>query len=266
MSQNSIIMPGSPLTGTGLVSAVDGAFDSLATDFSGASEPGTTWALMKWADLTNNILKIRNLTNDGWINFMDLTTGEVFNAANVKTSVSSLVVNNWTGRTAAEANSWYAVCWSTELGLFVVVGASGTYRVMTSPDGITWTGRTAAEANSWISVCWSAELGLFVAVGADGTHRIMTSPDGITWTARTAAEANFWRSVCWSAELGLFVAVGADGTHRIMTSPDGITWTARTAAEANFWISVCWSAELGLFVAIANNTGTHQVMTSLIYN
>lgn len=87
MSQNSIIIPGSPLSGTNLASAITNANNSIATDFSGTSEPGTTWALMKWADTTNNILKIRNLANTAWISFMDLVTGNILtNAATATTT------------------------------------------------------------------------------------------------------------------------------------------------------------------------------------
>ena len=53
-------------------------------------------------------------------------------------------VETWTARTSAgEGNSWVSVCWSPELSLFVATALTGTYRVMTSPDGITWTARSA---------------------------------------------------------------------------------------------------------------------------
>ena len=90
---------------------------------------------------------------------------------------TSMAGRNWTIRTSAADNSWYSVCWSPELGLFVAVASSGTgNRVMTSPDGVTWTIRTSAADNNWRSVCWSPELGLFVAVAYSGTgDRVMTS-------------------------------------------------------------------------------------------
>ena len=159
----------------------------------------------------------------------------------------------WTARAATEANAWRAVTYGN--GLFVAVAATGTNRVMTSPDGATWTARAAPEANQWRSVTYGD--GLFVAVAYDGTNRVMTSPDGITWTARAAAEANMWRSVTYGN--GLFVAVANSGTNRVMTSPDGVTWTARAAPEANSWYGVTYGN--GLFVAVAYS-GTNRVMTS----
>ena len=155
----------------------------------------------------------------------------------------------------------YSVCWSSELSKFVAIGYSGTYRAMTSSDGITWSGHNAI-ANNWYSVCWSPELSKFVAVAYNGTSsRVMTSSDGSTWSGHIVPDSNVWNAVCWSSELSIFVAVSSDGTYRVMTSPDGTTWTSRTAAEDTYWRDVCWSPELSLFVAVASG-GTNRVMTS----
>ena len=83
----------------------------------------------------------------------------------------------FSAKTGIVNNTWYSVCWSAELSLFVAVASSGTgNRVMTSPDGITWTSRTSAADNSWRSVCWSPELSLFVAVAETGSgNRVMTA-------------------------------------------------------------------------------------------
>jgi len=173
-----------------------------------------------------------------------------------------------TNVTGVPDNSWYDVCWSPELGLFVAVAYDGSNRIMTSYDGFNWTSRTSPnEYTAWVSVCWSPELGLFVAVaeaGTSGANRVMTSPDGTTWTGRTSANENSgWISVCWSPELGLFVAVSWSGSKRVMTSPNGINWTGRPSSndEVNEWWDVCWSKELGIFVAVANR-GTNKIMTS----
>ena len=68
-------------------------------------------------------------------------------------------IGTWTARTSAADNSWRAITWSPELGLFCAVSYSGTgNRVMTSPDGITWTAGNSAADNQWLSVAWSPEL------------------------------------------------------------------------------------------------------------
>jgi microcystin-dependent protein len=56
------------------------ALGAVATNFSGAADPFTITTItilpfMTWADTGNNILKIRNATNDDWISTIDLTTG-----------------------------------------------------------------------------------------------------------------------------------------------------------------------------------------------
>lgn len=160
-----------------------------------------------------------------------------------------------------------AMCWSPQLGLFVVVSSTSSSgrNVMTSPDGITWTLQTSPNM-SWKSVCWSPELNLLVAVANGGTgNRVMTSPDGINWTSRTAPTMT-WTSVCWSAEKSLFVAVanGSTSTNRVMSSPDGINWTSRDTPgnQGVSWTSVCWSPEKSLFVAVADGSSSSRVMTS----
>jgi hypothetical protein len=185
----------------------------------------------------------------------------------VSKAVADNVVSLWEARAAPNANFWYSVCWSAELGIFVAVSlGTNTSRVMTSPNGINWTGRTASD-NSWFSVCWSPQLSLFVAVATGGTNRIMTSPNGTTWTTTAAPINNNWRSVCWAAELNTFVAVASEGgtaSNRVMISSDGITWVSAAAPNTNEWQSVCWSPQLSRFVAVASAGGTasNRVMIS----
>ncbi len=169
--------------------------------------------------------------------------------------------------TFPNTNTWYAICWSPQLGIFCAVAAFGTAgsRVMTSPDGITWTTRTSAADLQWVNIIWIPELFLFVAIANSGTgNRVMTSPNGITWTSRTSAADNNWYGITWSPELNLIVVVGASGVgNRVMTSPDGITWTSRTSAADISWVAVGWSPELRLFVAVAESGTGNRIMTSI---
>lgn len=65
MSQNSLVVPNG--TGASVRAAVNSALDTLKTQNSGSSAPGTTSAYMLWADTTNDLLKIRNAANTAWI-------------------------------------------------------------------------------------------------------------------------------------------------------------------------------------------------------
>ena len=174
------------------------------------------------------------------------------------TDISNATLTNtgasiWTGWTAT-SGIWSSIAYGN--GLFVAVtGTATTYRVMTSPDGITWTGRSAAQANSWTSVAYGN--GLFVAVSSDGTNQVMTSPDGINWTARVAAAANQWQGISYLN--GQFVAVSNTGTNRIMTSSNGITWVLQTSPDQGYWVSVAYGNST--YVAVAT-FGTNRVYTS----
>lgn len=141
---------------------------------------------------------------------------------------------NWTPRGIPFGASLggYGVCWSPDLGLFVITTVGFT---ATSPDGITWTATTAPAGFSSGGVCWAGPLSLFVATGPATVGSAWTSPDGVTWTAQTTpfdGAGGQSESILWSFEQGLVIIGGSDptSTYAIMTSPDTITWTAQTTA------------------------------------
>lgn len=69
MAQNSITVSTTPpLQGLAMVNDINAAFQSLSTDFSGATDPAQHAApFSTWADTGNMQLKRRNATNDGWV-------------------------------------------------------------------------------------------------------------------------------------------------------------------------------------------------------
>lgn len=48
---------------------MNSAFQALASNSSGATEPSTTYAYQWWYDTSTDVLKIRNADNDAWISF-----------------------------------------------------------------------------------------------------------------------------------------------------------------------------------------------------
>jgi len=54
-------------------SDLNSALQALASLSSGSSEPSVTYANMLWYDALNNILKIRNEVDDGWISLFSLS-------------------------------------------------------------------------------------------------------------------------------------------------------------------------------------------------
>lgn len=171
--------------------------------------------------------------------------------------------NSWTAQ-AAPDGTWNDVCYGA--GQFVAVGASGTNRVMTSPDGIVWTGRDAAAAYVWNSVVWNGKIYVAVCDHSSGYNKVMTSTDGIVWALQSApANTNDWGCVIWSNAAGLFVAVARNSVvpnSLVMTSPDGLAWTTRTTS-GNTKIAAVECSPTGLFVAIpAPGDATGKMLTS----
>ena len=87
---NKLPLAGGHLTGAvttdstidGREIAEDGTkLDALATNNSGAAEPVTKYPYMFWADIPNDILKLRNANNTNWIDFLKLSTGTTLTPA-----------------------------------------------------------------------------------------------------------------------------------------------------------------------------------------
>lgn len=57
-----------PLPGVVAVPALNAALQTIATDFSGDTDPAAlAWPLSKWADTANNLVKRRNAANTEWV-------------------------------------------------------------------------------------------------------------------------------------------------------------------------------------------------------
>jgi len=60
-------------TGSAFRADLNNALSAILSSNSGGSEPSTKTAYMFWADTNNNILKLRNSANNGWISLRTLT-------------------------------------------------------------------------------------------------------------------------------------------------------------------------------------------------
>jgi len=60
---------------------LNNVLDAVHSTNSGGSEPSTTVSYMLWADTTNNLLKIRNGANNGWVSLGSITTANLGLAA-----------------------------------------------------------------------------------------------------------------------------------------------------------------------------------------
>lgn len=65
MSQNSLVVADG--TGAQVLAAMNNALDTLRTQFSGPTPPGTPLPYQVWADTTTGVLKVRDAANTVWI-------------------------------------------------------------------------------------------------------------------------------------------------------------------------------------------------------
>ncbi|HAX18378.1 MAG TPA: hypothetical protein DCY00_07285, partial [Actinobacteria bacterium] len=75
MSQHDFeIVTADANTGTTYRASVNAALQALASLSSGVSEPTMPYAYQLWADMTNDLLKIRNSDNSTWITIGTLSS------------------------------------------------------------------------------------------------------------------------------------------------------------------------------------------------
>ena len=79
MAQHDYVIDNS--TGANVRADINSVLQAIASNNSGSSAPSTTIALQFYADTTNNILKLRNAANDGFINLFTLAGGVDVDAA-----------------------------------------------------------------------------------------------------------------------------------------------------------------------------------------
>jgi len=68
-------------SGSAVRSDINNVLAAIVSNNSSSSEPSTKYAYMLWADTTNNVIKLRNAANDGWITLFTTTGGLSISAA-----------------------------------------------------------------------------------------------------------------------------------------------------------------------------------------
>jgi hypothetical protein len=119
--------------------------EAIASLNAGASAPTTTFQLMVWYDLTNSLLKIRNVANSAWVSFAsllgitkaDVGLGSVDNTADSTKPVSTaqaaadLIAQRETGSDNVQSGVTAYDFVLTDKGIAVIHDhtAAGTYTV-----------------------------------------------------------------------------------------------------------------------------------------
>jgi hypothetical protein len=101
MTQKSIVIAND--TGLNVRGEINNALETIATGFTGSSEPATTYPNMIWNDTsgTNTIKKQRNSANDAWVILGNFINGVFYNAdrATIETDTITLTTT-WSGSEA----------------------------------------------------------------------------------------------------------------------------------------------------------------------
>jgi hypothetical protein len=139
----------------------------------------------------------------------------------VSDSVSKIIFSNNDGNTwgvctgdssvdvKSTSNNWIDSVYSPKLNLFILIGNSGSQRLIYSENGVNWSNvgvSSFVNGYTWTAITWSPELELFIAI--DGANNIfMTSVNGKTWTLRIGSNFNSKTisSIIWNKKHGNFI-------------------------------------------------------------
>ena len=168
-------------------------------------------------------------------------------------------IGTWTLESSPQNNTWYSVCYASELRLLCAVSYGGTNRIMTSSDGINWVTQNA-PSYGWGGICWSGDRKLFVACdNQDSSVYVMSSSDGVNWTPTQVGALDFLYCICYSPDLGQFCMLGhfgAGGSYSILSS-NGTSWSGiYSIGTTNVFSSICWSPERQIFCAVGGTSVT----------
>ena len=84
-------------SGSSVRSDINNVLDAIHSLNSGSSEPSTTVAYMLWVDTSNNLLKMRNGSNNGWIEIGPSNTANLGLALLAGATFTGEVIFNSTG-------------------------------------------------------------------------------------------------------------------------------------------------------------------------
>jgi hypothetical protein len=148
---------------------VNNAVETVATCFSGASAPGTTYACQLWADTTNNILKQRDKTNSSWVTIGALGSSIMglvpdLNATASGSSNAFAVTVNGLYSLTAGIKVWFKANFSITGAPTLNMNGGGAVAIYK----FTASGRVSVAVPDIISGQW-------VCVMYDGTYWIMIS-------------------------------------------------------------------------------------------
>jgi len=181
---------------------LNNALAALASNSSGDTEPGTTYANQWWYETDTNILKLRNEANSGWIEIatIDETSGNVLSITTQGLTIGATALT----ATGTEINQLSAIT----RGSIIYGNASGA------------TARLAAGGASTVLTSDGTDISWAAAGGGGGTELITSvtaSNDAtISFTQFDSTKYDYYKFVFVN-----MVSATADQQFKLRTSSDG---------------------------------------------
>src|SRR6056297_935006 len=207
---------------------MNSAFQALATNSSGATEPDTTYAYQWWYDTANDILKMRNSANDGWIDFatFDQTNEEWLYVEKTGLNGSATIPSGTTAQRDGAPSAGY-LRFNTTDGAFEVY--NGTEWAGIGGGGIAYSTQTTnytAEEGEGIIADTSGGSFTVTLPSSPAEGDVVVIADGDDWSTNNLTVARNGSTIEGAAE-DLTLDVGAISVSFIY---DGTTWQIYTQA------------------------------------
>ncbi|WP_290944121.1 hypothetical protein [Hyphomonas sp.] len=154
-------------TGSAVRTDLNNVFAAIISNSSGSSEPSTMYAYMWWADTSNNVLKIRNSSNNGWVELLQLDGTLTLEDGSASTPALAFRDDLNTGLFSAENDSISIATAGSERFRFGSAGQIGIGGATYGSSGQVLTSQGASSAPTW-----AASSGTTINSNAD--NRVIT--------------------------------------------------------------------------------------------
>lgn len=244
MTQDSISILSD--TSPNVRSAINSALEAIATNQSGSSEPIATYPNMFWYDTTNNILKIRNEADTGWINsiqFNQTTSVSAFVMSGLAFTAGRMFYGNGTGFSALDIGNPGEVLLTNATEDAIEWGSISaadviSHTTISGDSSVTFTGLDSTEYSHYVfelfNVIPADDLSkLYMRFSTDGGSSFILS--GYHYTCQTinsSGVTSFYSTA--GGAVHLTDSIGASGSESgvtatvILNRPNDSTMTCGT--------------------------------------